>query len=231
MTERIYIQVDDRELTALTAKLDSSIVRVRRLNVDAGKLDARTKALLPILREANMLSRQLEAISKAAEAAVKAPGIAGVAGIGAALAGLVIALKMIERRIKQIEIDIIRSRGGLENMVREGLDLTHEEYLAMEAEQTGYATAFDEFKAKWDAGEHLDAIADYVIALIPSRIPTYAGRLPYDPTTLPPEVEEHWLKKLDEMLTDWWKNLWRDTGKTNEDTDYEYNMNIGEPYA
>ena len=219
MTERIYIQVDDGELDALTSRLDKSMDRLKRVDVDAAKLDARSRAILtrlPGLREADRLWREIEAMSTVAV------GPAGVVGIGASLFMLGLALKMIERRIAQIERGIIRSRGGLEDMVREGLDLTHEEYRALEAEQTGYATAFDEFKAKWDAGEHLDAIADYVIALIPSRIPTFAGRLPYDPTTIPPEVEESWLKKLDEAILQMWNNIF---GKY-EDTGYEYDMNL-----
>lgn len=219
MSERVYVQVDDAELTVLTSRLDDAMSRLRRIDVDTVKLDARSKAILtrlPGLREADMLWREIEAMSTIAA------GAAGVVGIGASLFMLASALKTVERRIAQIERGIIRGRAGLEDMVREGMDLTHEEYLALGAEQLGYATAFDEFKAKWDAGEHLDAIADYVIALIPSRIPTFAGRIPYDPATIPPEIEEHWLKKLDDALLQMWNNIF---GKY-EDTGYEYDMNL-----
>jgi len=177
---------------------------------------------------AQQLMREAEALKKAGLKPELARRLEMGAYVGqlAMVAFAISALVALSKKVDRIERDIIRARGGYEDMIREGLDLTHEEYLAIEAEQVGYATALDEFKAKWDAGEYLDAIADYVIAQIPSRLPTYAGRLPYDPTTIPPELEEHWLYQLDQMLTDWWKNLWRDRGKSNEDTDYEYNMNV-----
>lgn len=222
-----------KDARAAGINLDDLPTLNRDLRLAAGMLPGfREFSVLLFQARRGVRAQQFMREAEALKAAGLDPALARRLEMGAYVGQLamvafaITALVKLDKKIDRIEKDIVRARGVYEDMVREGRDLTHEEYLALEAEQVGYATAFDEFKAKWDAGEYLDAIADYVIGLIPSRIPTYAGRLPYDPTTLPPEVEEHWLKQLDELLTDWWKDLWRNRGKSNEDTDYEYNMNI-----
>lgn len=227
-TEELTLVVNDTELEVALMRLNLATTARKRVLQQAGGITG--------IRDIRSLARQIPTITRAQrlvitqipmtrEALTLIYRLKMLAGAGAPLTAAVIGI-YLAKWYERWQADLERERGNYETMIRKGQDLTHMEYLALEAAQVGYATAFDEFKAKWDAGEYLDAIADYVIAQLPSRLPTYLGRIPYDPTTLPPEVEEHWLKKLDDILTDWWKNLWKNTGKSNEDTDYEYNMNV-----
>ena len=213
----LIIHVDDSELDDILSRLNDSMDRKKKIEKEADGLDSRTMALLnrlPMLREARMLTSEVEAASALS-------GVSGVLGVGATLLMLGVAVNSISNRVKQIEENIISSRGNLEDMVREGMDLTHEEYTDLNKDQIGYANEFDEFMSKWNSGEYWDAIADYVIAKYPWLFPE---RPPMIPSTIPPEVIESWRidinQILSDILNDWRRSLF------DEDTDHSYDANL-----
>jgi len=117
---------------------------------------------------AAQLGREAEALRAAGLAPELAKGLGTAALIGQ-VALIVFSLKLLmdtAKRIDRIQKQMIRDLGDYETMAREGLDLTHEEYEELDKSVVGYATAWEEFKAKWDAKEYWDAISDYVISRI-----------------------------------------------------------------
>jgi len=163
MTERIYIQVDDTELTALTGKLDKSMTRIKKMDVDTFKLDTSTKAILtqlPLLREANMLAMRVKAMSTAMEA----QGLLGALGPAAAALLLIQVVLTMLNRLQRMQEQIIRDRGAHEDMVRDGLDLTHEEWEMLSREQTGWVTDWEAAVEK-SKGDFFAAADDYMRAL------------------------------------------------------------------
>ena len=147
MTERIYVHVDDAELRELSSRLDNSMERMRKVDVDSFKLDSRTKAILtrlPGLREANALWREIQALSVAAAAE---EGAAGMLATGSAVLMLLMVTVSMLKRIERFELSIIAQQSSYESMIREGLDLTHEEWSELDRVQRGYATAWEELVA------------------------------------------------------------------------------------
>jgi len=161
MTERIYIQIDDTELTALTGKLDTSMTRIKKMDVDTAKLDASTKAVLtqlPLLREANMLQQRIKALGTTLEA-----GGIGLGPIAAALLLVQVIMTLVDK-LARMEEQIIRDRGAHETMVRDGLDLTHDEWEMLSREQTGWVTDWEASVEK-SKGDFFAAAEDYMRAL------------------------------------------------------------------
>ena len=147
MTERIYVHVEDAELRELSSRLDTSMTRMKKINVDTFKLDTRTKAILtrlPGLREADALWREIQALSVAAAAE---EGAAGMLATGSAVLMLLMVTVTMLKRIERFELAIIAQQSSYEGMIREGLDLTHEEWSELDRMQRGYATAWEELVA------------------------------------------------------------------------------------
>uniref|UniRef100_A0A6M3MG44 Uncharacterized protein n=1 Tax=viral metagenome TaxID=1070528 RepID=A0A6M3MG44_9ZZZZ len=161
MTERIYVHVEDAELRELSSRLDTSMERMRKVDVDTAKLDASTKAVLtqlPLLREANMLQQRIKALGTTLEA-----GGMGLGPIAAALLLMQVIMTLIDR-LTRMQEQIIRDRGAHETMVRDGLDLTHEEWEMLSREQTGWVTDWEASVEK-SKGDFFAAAEDYMRAL------------------------------------------------------------------
>lgn len=179
MTERIYVHVEDAELRELSSRLDTSMTRIKKMDVDTFKLDTNTRAILtqlPGLREANMLAMRVKSMSTAMEA----QGLMGALGPAAAALLLIqVVLTMLDR-LQRMQDQIIRDRGAHETMVRDGLDLTHEEWEMLSREQTGWVTDWEAAVEK-SKGDFFAAAEDYMRALyvrytispIPGGIPIF----------------------------------------------------------
>ncbi len=223
MTERIYLQIDLTELNELTSRLDRSMDRMvqldlfgKRIRADTFKLDARTKSIitrLPLLREANILWREIQALSSAVAGA---EGAAGLVATGASTLLLMVVLMSLMKRIERIQKQMIRDMQGFEDEIRRGLELTHTEFMEMERDVIGYATQWEQLTARLKdatSKEALDAIADYVIG----RIGAFEARgAAAGYGDMPPEPE--WVTDLKK----WWDNL-------PKDRDYIYDANIEVP--
>ena len=146
MTERIYVHVDDAELRELSSRLDTSMTRMKKVDKDTFKLDTRTKAILtrlPGLREADMLWREIQSLSTTT-AGVE--GAAGALATGSAALMMMIVILSILKRIERLERTLVREAADYENMLREGLELSHKEYMELAPEVRGFATMWEQFE-------------------------------------------------------------------------------------
>lgn len=231
MTERIYVQVDDRELDALTSKLDTSMKRMKKIDKDTFKLDARTKSIitrLPGLREADMLWREIQALSTATAGA---EGAAGLVATGASVLLLMMAILTIMKQLDRIQKQIIRDMVSYEGLVREGMDVTHEEYLEMDKTVVGYATLWEDLmvdleKAKsmgylegrWQSWE---AISEYIAARVGKLIPS-----DWRPAHIPPGVPKPPTPQWALDIQNWWRDM---TTQDGSDSGYDYYPNFEMP--
>ena len=117
--------------------------------------------IFPVFRQASMFFFQTRRAVRAAQlereaAALKdiAPELAQQLGTAAFIGKIALVvfavratIRMVEK-VEKIQRDIIRQRGAYETMVRDGLDLTHEEWALMDRERVGWATDWDAFVAK-----------------------------------------------------------------------------------
>ena len=70
----------------------------------------------------------------------------------------------LKQALDRMEKDIKRENIRLENMIREGLNVTHREFEELTTEQTGYATWWDQFEAARDEEGFVNAVTDIIIA-------------------------------------------------------------------
>ena len=70
----------------------------------------------------------------------------------------------LKQALDRMEKDIKRENIRLENMIREGLNVTHREFEELTTEQTGYATWWDQFKDGMDEEGFVKAVTDIIIA-------------------------------------------------------------------
>jgi len=70
----------------------------------------------------------------------------------------------LKQALDRMEKDIKRENIRLEDMIREGLNVTHREFEDLSTEQIGYATWWDQFKDTMDEEGFVKAVTDIIIA-------------------------------------------------------------------
>jgi len=70
----------------------------------------------------------------------------------------------LKQTLDRMEKDIKRENIRLEDMIREGLNVTHREFEELSVEQTGYATWWDQFEDAMEEEGFVKAVTDIIIA-------------------------------------------------------------------
>lgn len=112
---------------------------------------------------AAQLEREAAALRELAPELAQQLGTAAFIGKIALVVYAVTAVIRIAEKIEKMQRQIIQQRGAYETMIRDGLDLTHEEWALMDRERVGWVTAWDAFveKSKTDL---FGAIDDFIRA-------------------------------------------------------------------
>lgn len=176
--ERIRVVIYDDELTAIMDKLNlirSNEGKVKQTKETLSGIDKlmASKDIKEFMMNIPRMSRAtrlaVTQIPGAREALAMTYRAKMMAAVNPVLIVAILAI-YVAKQIQQMWEDIKRQRVEYEDLLREGLDLTHREYMALAKEQTGYATWFDQFQAEVKSQGYVDAIVELVWARIQSLI-------------------------------------------------------------
>lgn len=168
------------------------------------------KGIPTLTRAQRLIATQVPMMREALMLTYRAKMMAGAMPAVSSIVILIYVLKAL-KALERIQMQMIREMGSYEEMIRQGLDISHAEYMALDQEVKGYATPWQEFMSKWEAGEYFDAIADFIITKLRLGSVVRGG---YG-KTLPAEMQRG----------DWIKYFF---GGTRNDTGYNYDWNWGD---
>ena len=176
--ERIRVVIYDDELTAIMEKLNlvrSNEGKVKQTKETLSGIDKlmASKDIKEFMMNIPRMSRAtrlaVTQIPGAREALAMTYRAKMMAAVNPVLIVAIIAI-YVAKQIQQMWEDIKRQRVEYEDLLREGLDLTHREYMALSKEQAGYASWLDQFQAEVKSQGYLDTIVELVWARIQSLI-------------------------------------------------------------
>ena len=176
--EKIRVVIYDDELTAIMDKLNlirSNEGKVKKTKESLSAIDKwmASKDIKEFMKNIPRISRAerlaITQIPGAREALAMTYRGKMLAGVNPALIVAVLAI-YVAKQIQQMWEDIKRQRIEYEDLLREGLDLTHKEYMTLSKEQAGYATWLDQFQAEVRSQGYLDTIVELVLAKLQSLV-------------------------------------------------------------
>lgn len=151
--EIINITVVDPTVDVTLAKLRAAKTEHRNLKQMTllGKELKEHKGLLdrlPAITRAQRLAiTQIPMTRQALAMSYRLKMLAAATPLVASAAIVVYMIKMAEQ-MERMQRQMVRDRGRYEDMVRDGMDLTHEEWEMLSREQKGWATEWDAFMEK-----------------------------------------------------------------------------------
>jgi hypothetical protein len=176
--ERIRVVIYDDELTAIMDKLNlvrSNEGKVKQTKETLSGIDKlmASKSIKEFMQNIPTLGRAyrlpLTQIPGAREALAMTYRAKMMAAVNPVLIVAILAI-YVAKQIQQMWEDIKRQHVEYEDLLREGLDLTHREYMALSKEQTGYASWVDQFRVEMESEGFLNAMVELVWARVQSLI-------------------------------------------------------------
>ncbi len=171
-----------RDARAAGLNLDDLPTLNRDLRIIGGQL--------PGFREASRLLFTLRRGVRAQQRGREAEALLGIdpelagqlsqAALIGRVALLVIIVTTLARSIDKMRRDIVKARADNETLLRRGLDLTHQEFLELSAEQKGVTSRFDAFERLVIEDRDLEAITVFLRDFFKRVTPT-GPFIPFEP--------------------------------------------------
>jgi len=187
-TEELTLVVNDTELDTALMRINMATVAKKKVIREAGGqkgitgIHALAQKLPAITRAQRLIITQIPMTREALAMIYRLKMLTG-AGLFVGALGLAVYLV---RWIQRMQQEMLRERGEYENLIAEGLELTHREWTVLTDLQRGYATWNEQFQAaireEGFTSAVIGVVTDWFLSLTTTERGELLGELPVERT-------------------------------------------------